>query len=374
MDLYQQSIDIILKYQHKSGAYIASPNFPTYAYSWFRDGSFIAYAMDRADYYESSRQFHLWCGKVIEHQASKIETLVLQKKAGQGINPEEYLPARFNLDGSPIGDDWTDFQLDGYGSWLWALNEHLQSHKDESILAAVTPAVELILKYLITFWDSPCYDCWEEHMEAIHLYTLASIHAGLISAQKILNNQTRLPISETIEKIRTYIKEKAVHPDGYYRKLIYPNSTIGNPELTNMVDASLIGLAVPYEFQAVDHEIIYRTLQKIERNLYYPNGGVYRNLNDTYYGGGEWILLAAWLGWYWCRIGQYEKAAQIKSFINKQADEAGNLSEQVSDHLLAPSYYSEWVNRWGEIASPLLWSQAMYIILCDELENHEKSH
>ncbi|MCK4724295.1 MAG: hypothetical protein KAT29_00760, partial [Anaerolineales bacterium] len=123
MDLYQQSIDIILKNQHKSGAYIASPNFPTYAYSWFRDGSFIAYAMDRAGYYESSRQFHLWCGKVIERQASKIESLVLQKKAGAEIKTEEYLPARFNLDGSPIGDDWTDFQLDGYGSWLWALNE-----------------------------------------------------------------------------------------------------------------------------------------------------------------------------------------------------------------------------------------------------------
>jgi len=374
MALYQQSIDIILKNQHRSGAYIASPNFPTYAYSWFRDGSFIAYAMDRAGYYESSRQFHLWCGKVIERQARKIDSLVLQKINGAEIKTEEYLPARFNLNGSSIGDDWTDFQLDGYGSWLWSLSEHCRQKTDENLLRAVTPAVELILKYLINFWDTPCYDCWEEHLEAIHPYTLASIYAGLLSTQNLFATQTLLLVSDTIKKIRTYIEKKAVHPDGYYRKLIYPNNTMGNPELPNLVDASLIGLAVPYEFQNCGHEIIRKTIQKIESNLSYPNGGVYRNLNDTYYGGGEWILLSAWLGWYWCRIGQYEKAAQVKSFIEKQANDAGNLPEQVSDHLLAPSYYSEWINRWGEIANPLLWSQAMYIILCEELKNYEESH
>jgi NHL repeat/Glycosyl hydrolases family 15 len=46
-DLYQRSILIILQNQSPSGAYIASPNFPTYAYCWLRDGSFIAHAMDR---------------------------------------------------------------------------------------------------------------------------------------------------------------------------------------------------------------------------------------------------------------------------------------------------------------------------------------
>nr|MBI2904378.1 glycoside hydrolase [Chloroflexota bacterium] len=44
-DLYRQSIEIILRNQTASGAYLASPNFPTYHYCWFRDGSFIAYAM-----------------------------------------------------------------------------------------------------------------------------------------------------------------------------------------------------------------------------------------------------------------------------------------------------------------------------------------
>ena len=30
-------------------------------------------------------------------------------------------PARFALDGSVVADDWPNFQIDGYGTWLWAL-------------------------------------------------------------------------------------------------------------------------------------------------------------------------------------------------------------------------------------------------------------
>jgi len=43
-----------------------------------------------------------------------------------------------------------------------------------------------------------------------------------------------------------------------------------------------------------------------------------------------------------------------------------NLPEQVAENLNAPSYYPTWVERWGEIASPLLWSHAKYIILCSK--------
>ncbi|MFO7662332.1 MAG: glycoside hydrolase, partial [Chloroflexota bacterium] len=60
MTLWDRSIDIILENQSSSGAYLASPNFPTYHYSWFRDGAFIAYAMDIAGHHESAARFHEW--------------------------------------------------------------------------------------------------------------------------------------------------------------------------------------------------------------------------------------------------------------------------------------------------------------------------
>ncbi len=51
------------------------------------------------------------------------------------------------------------------------------------------------------------------------------------------------------------------------------------------------------------------------------------------------------------------------NWIENKADPEGNLPEQVSDHLLTPEHYEPWLNKWGPVASPLLWSHAMYILL-----------
>ena len=40
MNYYQKSIDVIIKNQHASGAYIASPNFPDYRYCWLKRRKF----------------------------------------------------------------------------------------------------------------------------------------------------------------------------------------------------------------------------------------------------------------------------------------------------------------------------------------------
>lgn len=371
MKLYEQSIQIITSNQYASGAYIASPSFSTYRYCWFRDGSFIAYAMDRVGQHESSGKFHRWCARVIERQADKITTLVTRKQAGGKIEPQECLPARYTLEGYPTGDDWTDFQLDGYGTWLWSIREHIHRSKDSTLLAEIAPALDLILQYLIAFWDSACYDCWEEHLDAVHPYTLTALYAGLKAAAQLHIPDIQLPLVETAQNIEAYLQAYAIHPKGYIRKLIFPGGQNDDSNLPNLVDASLIGLAVPYQVQAIAPEVIQTTLQKIENELYYPGGGVYRYLEDTYYGGGEWILLGAWLGWYWCQHGQYAKAAMMKAFIEAQADADGHLPEQVSNHRLTPAFYSEWVSRWGENANPLLWSQAMYLILVEELQAND---
>jgi hypothetical protein len=43
------------------------------------------------------------------------------------------------------------------------------------------------------------------------------------------------------------------------------------------------------------------------------------------------------------------------------------LPEQVDGHLLAPEYRQEWIDRWGPVATPLLWSHAMVLRLAAEL-------
>lgn len=134
------------------------------------------------------------------------------------------------------------------------------------------------------------------------------------------------------------------------------------------VDASLIGVATPYRLLLPYDPIIQATVARIETDLHCPGGGVHRYLADTYYGGGEWVLLTAWLGWYYAEIGEREKAQAALQWVEAQADAYGYLPEQVSMHLLSPERYAEWEARWGPPANPLLWSNAMYLILRYALE------
>ncbi|MBL8162238.1 MAG: hypothetical protein JNJ61_09660 [Anaerolineae bacterium] len=129
------------------------------------------------------------------------------------------------------------------------------------------------------------------------------------------------------------------------------------------VDASLLWLAVPYGLVTVDDPRFQATLAKIERDIHRPGGGVYRYAADTYFGGGEWLLLTLWLAWVYCEMGQASRARDLVTWVEAQANPAGEMPEQVAGHLLAPDYYDYWVQRWGTSASPLLWSHGMYLLL-----------
>jgi GH15 family glucan-1,4-alpha-glucosidase len=134
------------------------------------------------------------------------------------------------------------------------------------------------------------------------------------------------------------------------------------------VDASLLGISVPFGVVSPNDPIMRETVVKIEQSLH-TDGGVHRYSKDTYYGGGEWVLLTAWLGWYYTKLGDsnsLEKANKVLRWVQDQAGKDGNpgdLPEQVAVNLNDLAWYSPWVEKWGPIASPLLWSHAMYIIL-----------
>src|SRR5512136_91991 len=93
-DLYQRSIEIILANQSPSGAYVASPNFPTYHYCWFRDGSFVAYAMDLAGQHESAACFHTWAARAVNRRADVIRRNPGRVLRAEGAEPNEFKEAQ----------------------------------------------------------------------------------------------------------------------------------------------------------------------------------------------------------------------------------------------------------------------------------------
>jgi GH15 family glucan-1,4-alpha-glucosidase len=212
--------------------------------------------------------------------------------------------ARYTPDGRPERSYWPQAQHDGWGLWLWTVRTHCERH---GRLHRWREAAGATARWLEGVRYQPCVDWWEER-ESLHAATLACIAAGL---------------GDTFDRSRA----------------------------EERLDASL--LVLPFlGFEAVDVS-----------PLVSPGGGVHRHADDLYYGGGEWLLLTAFLG-----LAEPERARDCLDWIAAHATPAGELPEQVQDHLLAPDQYEPWVRKWGPPACPLLWSHAMFLTLTSELE------
>jgi GH15 family glucan-1,4-alpha-glucosidase len=136
---------------------------------------------------------------------------------------------------------------------------------------------------------------------------------------------------------------------------------------TSAVDGALPACVVPFGLLAVDDPLASATLEAVARDLD-VGGGVHRFGADVFYGGGQWPLLSALMGWNRAAAGDTEAAWHYLNWIAAQATPEGLLPEQVDHHLLAPGHQAEWIGRWGPVATPLLWSHGMYLILVDELQ------
>lgn len=354
--LVRRSIEIILANQAPGGGYLASPNFSVYQYCWLRDGSFIADAMSRAGHGASASAFFDWCRRVVEARVGQIDELARRRRSGEAIGDHEYLHTRYSIDGEEGEAEWWNHQLDGYGAWLWALGAHWARSPDDRAAERFAPAVEATARYLTTFWDLPCYDCWEENRDQIHVATLAAVASGLrvAAAWPGVSAEAREESGATVGAITRLVGEQGI-VDGHLVKWL------GGKDL----DASLLFCALPYGLFCVGEPVMQATVARLIEHLVCE--GIHRHVHDTYFGGGEWPLLTALLGSHLAAIGDLAGAQAKLEWVADQADDSGWLPEQVSTHMLHPEHFEEWERRWGPVASPLLWSHAMYLNLYREL-------
>jgi isomaltose glucohydrolase len=345
-----RSIDVLKAGQAPSGALIASPDFGVYRFAWLRDGAFCAHALDVAGEREAASAWHEWVFRSIEGHRALIESAIERVRAGEAPAPEEMPPARYTLDGAletESGDiePWPNFQIDGYGMWLWALERHLDGG---GLPAERVATVELVARYLDRCGLLECWDCWEEWSGGRHASTLACVFAGLRAAAKLLGDPRW---SHAAARVQAVLLDEFV-TDGYFRK------TPGD----RRVDASLLWLSVPLEVLPRDDPRILATVEAVRRELTGPGGGIYRYLGDTYFGGGQWLLLTSFLAWHDALTGAADLAAAGQQWVRGQALANGDLPEQVCGHSQDPAMVRPWIERWGAVATPLLWSHAMYVI------------
>ncbi|HUR16824.1 MAG TPA: glycoside hydrolase family 15 protein, partial [Candidatus Limnocylindrales bacterium] len=356
-----RSVEIILANQTSSGAFIASPTFSQYGFCWVRDGAFIAHALDLADQHEAAARFHDWMADVVIARRAGLARAADAGRRGEAPRPEDYLHCRYTASGAESVVEWPAFQLDGPGIWLWSLGEHIV-HGGQ-LTPRRAEAASLVADYLAALWPCPSYDAWEESPEHVHTATVGAIAAGLRAVRGYLgpglSAQRSAELAETADRAVRHLRTAA--QPGYLPK--WPGS--------GAVDASLLWLGYPYALFRLDDPIYATTVARIEADLVSSGGGVYRYLEDTYFGGGEWLLLTAALGSVYAARGapgDSLKALRCLEWIEAQADSEGMLPEQVADHALHPTLTDDWVRSWGPSARPLLWSHAAYLVLHRQLE------
>ena len=352
MDLIAKSINVIKNNQSPNGAYVACPTFGTYNYCWLRDGCFIAYAMDLCGEHESSLKFFDWVNNAILGIKDEINNLLQSIDKGEYLDAGQYPPARFNLDGSIDKSDWPNFQIDGYGIWLWALSMHLKMTNRTVLPEEYKESVDIVARYIIKCWGHECYDCWEEYGDKSHPSTLGCLYGGLNEINKYLPYS----VDTTVHAIGLFIRDHYVQNDSLVK-------FIGSDD----IDANLLWLCVPFNVFNPSSSVMKATVKRLESELLHA-GGVHRYKKDTYYGGGEWLILSAWLGWYYAQTGDFHNAKLQRKWIEEYADKDGLMPEQTLEHVNDASMIDQWKALWGEPANPLLWSHAMYLVLNNAIE------
>lgn len=348
--LRDASIRIIKANQAGSGAYIASPNFRVYNYSWFRDGAFIAEAMSACGENESALNFHKWATRIIIEREEKIASLIRRGKQGETISNDEHLHCRYTVEGQESKEQWTNLQLDGFGTWIWSLDNFIE--RGNILPLATYRAVETLIGYLGTFWRIDTYDWWEESYGHQHVANLGSIAAGLGRCSKwtSISQDSRAAAGVSAEKIMDLIQARGVS-DGRLVKWIDGNG----------LDASLLALVAPFNLFEAGHDVAQATVDAVASEL--GTFGTCRHLGDWYFGGGKWPLLSCFLGLAYISLGKEAQAQEILDWVTSIANEELELPEQLEEPLLQPDKRAQWVEQWGDPAVPLLWSHAMYLSL-----------
>ncbi len=236
--------------------------------------------MSRVGEVDGAEAFFGWCDRILTNRSAQILDLAARGGATWRTLRSPNTSTRYTVDGVETGTEWQDFQLDGYGTWLWALDEHSRRHRPP---AGRVPGRSRAHRAVpLRVLGLPFYDWWEEHGDQRHPSSLAAIRAGLLAAASWpeLDAQLRERAEAAALGIAALIETEGIH-DGHLTK------QLGSTE----VDGSLIACITPFRLYPAAHPVAIATAAVVERDL--APGGVYRFLADTFYGGGEWCCWPA---------------------------------------------------------------------------------
>ncbi len=368
--LYRRSLLTIRSHIDNNGAIVASIDSETlqwgrdtYTYLWPRDGALVAYALDRAGYFELTKRFFFFCREIIRE--------------------EGYFLHKYNPDGS-LASSWHPWikggqpqipiQEDGTALVIWALWQHYARFQNtEFIKILYRPVITRAAEFMVMYRDQqtglplPSYDLWEER-QGVLTFTTGAVYGGLRAAAAFARAFGEVDRAEyyegAAEEIRKGMErylwqEKA----GRFARMISPAGDGFDVDLT--VDASLYGCFAFGAFHAGDPKVI-STMDAVARTLQAatPVGGIARYQGDRYHAvepaspavpGNPWFICTLWLA-------QHQIA---RASTPEELRPAREILEWAATHALPSGVLPEQIHPRAGLplsVSPLAWSHAEYVI------------
>ena len=366
---YKRSLLVIRTQIDHDGAIIAANDSDVseratdnYSYSWMRDGSFVANALDQAGYPEISRKYFEFCANA--------------------MHPGGYFFQKYNPDGT-LGSSWhprwdnyrkismVPIQEDETALVLWALWKHFEKDRDVEFIqrsyeAMIIPCADFMVEFrdAKTGLPRPSWNLWEDRL-GVHTFTCATVVAGLRASANFARlfgeNERAVGYDNAANEIVTAMSEHLFSDDlGRFLRSLQSNGDDSfTPDAT--IDASLFAVFYFGCFDVAD-PMVEDTMKAVESQLTNMTdfGGVARFENDGYMRvsdkvtGNSWFICTLWLAEY------YIAKAAVKADLGRPLE----IIQWTHDRALPSGILAEQVNPLtGEelSVSPLTWSHSTFV-------------
>lgn len=386
--LVETSTEVIEDCSLPNGAIIAAnsdleiypDNVNSYRYVWIRDGAYTCIAADILGMREIPEKFFDWCLNRAENFMEKGmlytgyntngtlhgTTSIPPEHVNITPNIKELFPSAITM--------VTQFQPDQYGILLIAAAHH---HKLFGSYRNQKEIITHTADSLCRFWKNkeftnPCFEPWEERptlpgKRMYHLYSMSVCIKGLKEANEMYPNKKWKRVWEEMSSVfdEIYSKsDKALPRTWSLTDLKTEHIHTSNPKINLMSDSSLLGLVYPSDVLSPDDPKMTATVDDIIKNNSTRSGGIMRYPGDMYCdgvkngwvtltGAGAWPILNFWMGIYFARKAETEKAVRYYEWVLKRTGDY--IPEQIFEGKKKP------------VIVPLCWSHAMFVIASREL-------
>lgn len=348
---YYLSILLLLDDQNPiTGEFVASPE-PVYFYSWVRDGSFSAMALQDAGLYGQAMKYWIW----MCHAQNSTGTWYTRYSFWYGTPDTTF--------GIPEYDSIGLFQI---GVW-----EFYEYTGNKSFLRAVLPCIErsinweireitnnggLIPNDLSVWEDNYAYNFWTQAIDDLGLYDAAKIYSALG-----LNDDEILMVADELHGNITHdFYSRGFLSQALMETTLFTSGGSVTEYVPNGIPDSSVILPIALGFINPGSSMARSTVNFIVSKLMIK-GGLARFPGDDYHyteslydsSGPDppWIITTLFLALYYEDIGNYTGAYQLMLWCVEHSQH-GLLPEALDPNTLEPL----------PTTSPLTWSAAMYVI------------